>query len=67
MWDIIGRSVVVDQEEDTGHTGTGVTWGIVARAAGVGQNTKKVRARPLLCVPVCACVCASAVVQGLGL
>jgi len=54
VWDIIGRSVVVCEKEDDlgkgndgqssvdGNCGEGVTCGIVARAASIGENRKKV-------------------------
>ncbi|XP_074786390.1 copper chaperone for superoxide dismutase [Athene noctua] len=54
VWDIIGRSVVVDAGEDdlgrgshplsrvTGNSGPGLACGVVARAAGLFQNPKKI-------------------------
>ncbi|NWS49510.1 CCS dismutase, partial [Probosciger aterrimus] len=54
VWDIIGRSVVVDTGEDdlgrgshplsrvTGNSGPGLACGVVARAAGLFQNPKRV-------------------------
>ncbi|XP_049646855.1 copper chaperone for superoxide dismutase isoform X1 [Accipiter gentilis] len=54
VWDIIGRSVVVDAGEDdlgrgshplsrvTGNSGPGLACGVVARAAGLFQNPKRV-------------------------
>ncbi|XP_075597607.1 copper chaperone for superoxide dismutase isoform X1 [Balearica regulorum gibbericeps] len=54
VWDIIGRSVVVDEGEDdlgrgshplsrvTGNSGPGLACGVVARAAGLFQNPKRV-------------------------
>ncbi len=46
--DIIGRSVVLkqilrnDNDDDDGSCKKGLAWGVIARAAGVGQNIKKV-------------------------
>ena len=54
VWDIIGRSVVVSAHQDDlglggniasltdGNCGPGLACGVIARAAAVGQNTKKV-------------------------
>ena len=54
VWDIIGRSVVVSSHPDDlglgdnlasltdGNCGPGLACGVIARAAAVGQNTKKV-------------------------
>ena len=54
VWDVIGRSVVVAAQEDdlglgghvlsgtNGNCGPGQACGVIARAAAVGQNTKKV-------------------------
>ncbi|XP_069750081.1 copper chaperone for superoxide dismutase isoform X2 [Narcine bancroftii] len=54
VWDIIGRSVVVDSGEDdlgkgghplsqiTGNSGEGLACGIIARSAGLFQNPKKI-------------------------
>ena len=54
VWDIIGRSVVVSSHEDDlglgkgarshvdGNCGPGAVCGVIARAAGVGQNYKKI-------------------------
>lgn len=54
VWDVIGRSIIVTAGEDdlgqgkdensktTGNSGKGILWGIIARSAGTGQNTKKV-------------------------
>ncbi|KAL9962742.1 hypothetical protein ACROYT_G031878 [Oculina patagonica] len=53
VWDVIGRSLVVHHGEDdlgrgnnelskiTGNSGPGLTCGIIARSAGLFQNTKK--------------------------
>ncbi|XP_020604272.1 copper chaperone for superoxide dismutase-like, partial [Orbicella faveolata] len=53
VWDIIGRSLVVHHGEDdlgrannalseiTGNSGPGLSCGIIARSAGLFQNTKK--------------------------
>jgi len=54
VWDVIGRSVVVASKPDDlglgsapsspldGNCGTGVACGIIARSAGLGENTKKI-------------------------
>jgi len=45
VWDLIGRSVVVDSAEDifaADYRGEGLSWGIIARAAVVGENKKKI-------------------------
>ncbi|XP_077313191.1 copper chaperone for superoxide dismutase isoform X2 [Lithobates pipiens] len=53
VWDVIGRSLLVDEGEDdlgrgnhppskmTGNSGKGVACGIIARSAGLFENTKK--------------------------
>ncbi|XP_065063048.1 copper chaperone for superoxide dismutase-like [Rhopilema esculentum] len=46
VWDIIGRSLVVDAEEDRFHEDTnssnGIACGIIARSAGLFENVKRV-------------------------
>lgn len=54
VWDIIGRAVVVHADPDdlgrgghedsktTGHAGARIACGIIARASGIGQNSKKI-------------------------
>ncbi|KAM4017409.1 copper chaperone for superoxide dismutase [Anomaloglossus baeobatrachus] len=54
VWDIIGRSLVVDEGEDdlgrgshhlskvTGNSGKGLACGIIARSAGLFENAKKI-------------------------
>ncbi|KAM3920583.1 copper chaperone for superoxide dismutase [Leptodactylus fuscus] len=54
VWDIIGRSLVVDEGEDdlgrgthhlskvTGNSGKGLTCGIIARSAGLFENVKQI-------------------------
>jgi len=54
VWDVIGRSVVVASKPDDlglgsaptssldGNCGTGVACGIIARSAGLGENTKRI-------------------------
>eukprot|EP00112_Aurelia_sp_Birch-Aquarium-sp1_P003032 Seg1340.8 transcript_id=Seg1340.8/GoldUCD/mRNA.D3Y31 product="Copper chaperone for superoxide dismutase" protein_id=Seg1340.8/GoldUCD/D3Y31 len=46
VWDVIGRAMVVDSEEDTFQAnfncGTGVACGIIARSAGLFENVKRV-------------------------
>lgn len=48
VWDIIGRSVVLHdneddlESEDHGDAGKGIAWGIIARSSGLFQNDKKV-------------------------
>ncbi|XP_073461242.1 copper chaperone for superoxide dismutase isoform X3 [Aquarana catesbeiana] len=53
VWDVIGRSLLVDEAEDdlgrgnhpsskiTGNSGKGLVCGIIARSAGLFENTKK--------------------------
>lgn len=57
VWDVIGRSLVVSSNRDdlglggdlssltNGNCGPGIACGVIARAAAVGQNNKKVRWR----------------------
>ncbi|XP_075044833.1 copper chaperone for superoxide dismutase [Mixophyes fleayi] len=54
VWNVIGRSLVVDEGEDdlgcgnhpfskiTGNSGKGLAFGIIARSAGLFENTKKI-------------------------
>jgi len=54
VWDVIGRSVVVSSDKDDfglgcstrskidGNCGVGLACGIIARSAGLGENTKKI-------------------------
>ncbi|XP_068116671.1 copper chaperone for superoxide dismutase [Hyperolius riggenbachi] len=54
VWDIIGRSLVVDEAEDdlgrgnhpfstiTGNSGKGLAYGIIARSAGLFENLKQI-------------------------
>ncbi|KAM5137853.1 copper chaperone for superoxide dismutase isoform 2-T2 [Mantella aurantiaca] len=54
VWDIIGRSLIVDEAEDdlgrgnhpfskiTGNSGKGLACGIIARSAGLFENTKQI-------------------------
>ncbi|XP_077993318.1 copper chaperone for superoxide dismutase-like [Glandiceps talaboti] len=41
VWDIIGRSTIIHQPVDGSESGPGLACGIIARAAGLFQNTKK--------------------------
>lgn len=54
VWDIIGRGIVVSENKDdlglgnsllskvNGNCGSGLACGIIARSAGIGENTKKI-------------------------
>jgi len=45
VWDCIGRSLVVHEREDDGthsDSGLGISYGIIARSAGIGENKKKI-------------------------